>query len=471
MPVFLTVFYLFSTALYGLLSSYAMAPSNMWFFLFVTFSASYIVLNQIEKNWQAFTAGWLFGFGYFTGGLHWIGNALLVDGNPYAWAWPLAVTGLPAVLSFYTALAFYFSKRFFDLQTVKGYCGFVCLLFLSECLRGTLFTGFPWNLFGYTWVEILPMAQIVSLGTIYLLTLLTILWATFPGFLLISTNTAKAKIALSAMLCLSIIGNYAFGAVRLREQKEVSNKTVIRLVQPNILQSEKWDRTKMAAHFQTHLALSRPDESDNENTTTIIVWTETAINPFITENPVFMDDLQALMNTYDGEVYLITGALRYMRENDTYKNSIIVFNKNLEAKANYDKHHLVPFGEYIPFQEWIPIPTVTQFSGFVSGPPPGKIAIEETTSILPLICYEIIFPHLSFFQKDVTFIVNVTNDAWYGDSAGPRQHFTKAVFRAIETSAPVIRVAGTGISAIIDRKGVIIKKIEYGKKQSISYHW
>ena len=209
----------------GSQSALSMAPFNMWYLLFLGLGGLYFTLANSPSNKHAFLYGWSFAFGYFLFGLSWIGQALLVDGNPYQWAWPLAISGLPFILAPFTACACFLSKRYFHLNTIPGFVFFVATISLFEWLRGHMFTGFPWNLYGYTWFDILPLIQVASIDSVYLLTFLTILWMTFPGFLLTliqNTNAEQSKthtVSLS-ILCfvvlLSFISAYAYGYNRIK---------------------------------------------------------------------------------------------------------------------------------------------------------------------------------------------------------------------------------------------------------------
>ncbi|MGH1397701.1 MAG: apolipoprotein N-acyltransferase [Alphaproteobacteria bacterium] len=435
----------------GSLSAFAMAPYLLWPLLFVGVSVLYWALTKAESGWQGFWRAAAFGLGYFIFSLSWIGNALLVENNPYAWAYPLAVCGLPALLCLFFGLAGYVAVRFLDLTRVSGYIGFVALLSLTEWLRGHVFTGFPWNLFGYTWEGWLEIAQVAAIESVYLLTTLTILWAGVGGFLLVGKGR-RDKIILGALVLASFAASYGFGAWRMVQPMGVHEDTIIRIVQPNTPQHEKWQRGKMFRHFETALELS---QQEKPAANTIIIWPETALSPRFLATPYVMEQISGVLKGYDGDAALITGALRHESAPDRYYNSIISIDESGGVSNIYDKSHLVPFGEYIPFQRYIPLPTVTQFTGFERGDGPQVHESLGGLKYISQICYEILFPNRTPLGAD--FIVNVTNDAWYGDSAGPYQHLAKAKFRAIESGIPVIRAANTGVSAMIDPLGRIME--------------
>ncbi len=447
-------------ALSGLAGAFAMAPTNFWPFILLGLGALFYAQHMAAKPWKAFILGWVFGFSYFIISLSWIGNALLVEGNDFAWAWPLAVSGLPALLAFFPALACYTARKFSGQSLLRNFAAFVALLSTSEWLRGHVLSGFPWNLYGYAWGGSLPMLQTLSLTNAYGLTALTIFWASAFAFTFLYSEKRVIRFAPAFISVLSMVLLYTYGYGRLQAHPlEFDENIDIRLVQPNINQSEKWQRGKMEEHFERLLRLSAP-ENDSDKTT-YIVWPETALNFYYLDNPVTLAMLREMLSLYSGEVYLVSGAL--LRGADkTHTNSVIVLDKNAEQIARYDKSHLVPFGEYIPLQSLIPIETVTKFSGFISGDGPKTLENTGPLDFSPLVCYEILFPGkvINSNMKPAQAIINVTNDGWYGISAGPHQHLMKARFRAIEEGTPVIRAANTGISSIIDPYGRVIYNSE-----------
>ncbi|MFK7840558.1 MAG: apolipoprotein N-acyltransferase [Bdellovibrionales bacterium] len=435
----------------GCLCAVCMAPYNIWPVFIIGFAVLYYFIHQSKSYRGAFCYGWLWAFGYFLFSLYWVGNALLVDDNPYKWAWPLAVCGLPALLSFFNGLACLFAKRFMAMDRWHGYLGFVSILSLSEFARGHLFTGFPWNLYGYSWIGWLDVAQIAALESIYFLTFLTLFWLSFLGFFMVCKAKAD-RFYIFVIIVISFACSLTFGHFALK-QDVTFEETHIKIVQPNTKQSEKWQRDKMHGHFQVALNLSQSGKVNAPQT--LIIWPETTLSPAFFNAPYYRQSISDMLGAHDNAV-LMTGALR--RESDQYFNSLVTLGPDDKILHIYNKSHLVPFGEYIPFQNYIPIPTVTQFSGFEKGGGPKSLSLFDSLAYSPLICYEILFPGKAVPEgnqndDNVDFIVNVTNDAWYGTSPGPWQHLTKAQFRAIEEGKPVLRAANTGVSAIIDPYG------------------
>ncbi len=437
----------------GSFASLSMAPINFWPALLVGLASLYAFLQDTNTIKRSFILGYGFSLGYFTFSLSWIGNALLVEGNPYWWAWPLAVSGLPILLSCFTAIACA-SYKWICKETTRGksYITFCTCISFSEYLRGNVFTGFPWNLYGYTWIDISPIAQFASLVSVYGLTFITIFWGCSVVLLL---NTDKRKTVLTIILC-SFLSVYGYGIYKIEAYKpETTAAYTFTIVQPNIKQSEKWKPENRAKNYLELLKLSkyRPDKHPDSKAY-YIIWPETAIAPDITNAPWAMDLIKETLSEYPAPAYLITGALR--TEQSAYYNSVLIFNKNAELVYAYDKRHLVPFGEYMPLEQIIDIAPIVGFTGFRSGTTTPSFSSPEDIIISPLICYEIIFPEYSR-ELSSNLIINVTNDAWYGETAGPYQHLTQTRFRAIETQTPILRSANTGISAIISPLGHILK--------------
>lgn len=451
------------SAVCGLMSAFSTAPYHHWPLLMIGLATLSVIQFKLQKHWHGFISGWLFGFFYFTFSLSWIGNALLVDGNDYAWAWPLAVTGLPALLAFFTAFACYIGKKILQPNPLYFFFGLATLISLSELARGYIFTGFPWNLYGYTWGNNLALIQILHIGNVYWLSAITVFWAAGLGYIIAIRQQRRNVFTALMLILISFASIQGYGYWRLQSAQLTNSDTItIRIVQPNIAQADKWKRDKMNTHFSTLLDLSKPD--GNETQTTLIVWPETATNFLFLNNEFALSQIRDTLDLYDNNVYLVTGALLRNKE-DLPSNSLLVLNKSAEIIHRYNKSHLVPFGEYIPFQDWIPIETVSGFSGFQRGDGPEVINIEDNFSFSPLVCYEILFPgNVVPDGKKPDAIINVTNDGWYGISAGPYQHYLKARYRAIEEGIPVIRSANTGVSGFFDSFGREIVHLELSQR-------
>ena len=449
----------------GALAHFSMAPYNFPPILLIAFPCFYYVLTKTEKISSRFTYTWFFAFGYFVFGLSWIGNALLIPGNEeFVWAYPLALIGLPILLALFPAVCVSILTHGLDYTRLEGWFGFLFAYSISEIARGYLFTGFPWNSFGYTWFEIKPVLQLVSIGGLYFLTILTLLWASVPALFHVYNAHRRTRMALTGICMLTFIISFAYGHQRISSYTPSSSSNVmIHVIQPNIAQHLKWERKQIYNHHLQLLNLTKQAVAPYPDKINLVIWPETATMIQYLMNPDIKAQLEEILGN-NPENRLITGILRFgpdSKQRILY-NSLSIFTPALKVSGVYDKHHLVPFGEYIPFQQYIPLNTITQFSGFKSGTGAQVITAEANEArILPLICYEAIFPK-NVFSRDgstPTLLVNITNDGWYGNSAGPRQHMIQSVFRAVETGIPLIRSANTGISIISDPMGHIIQEL------------
>lgn len=447
------IFWLLLSLFSGVTLSFIQSPTEYWFLIFPCFSAFYYCFTKTQNNKQSFALGFLFSLGYFIASLHWIGNALLVEGNDYKWAWPLAVIALPALLSLFTALYLTISYILFKNKSLMGFVGFCSALFLAEWTRGHAFTGFPWNLYGYGWIGRLEISQIAYWVGPYGLTFLTIFWGSVIGF----CYTARHYKPALALAIISLLFSYFIGQQRLNNEATAFNTMVnVHIVQPNIPQEEKWLAEKAGINFEKHTVLSTVADRPQKN---IIIWPETALSPLLLNSAAAQERIQGLLGP---NIILLAGALEAEQNGRSakYYNSLMTWHHGGVADRVYTKTHLVPFGEYIPFQQYIPLKPVAQFSGFERGRGSETITIAGFPSFTPKICYEIIFPHKMIVrgQPRPDFILTITNDGWYGKSAGPYQHFTQARFRAIENNIPVIRAANTGVSGVIDGFGRVVER-------------
>ncbi len=440
----------------GWIAAFSMPPVGFWPCLVVGLSLLFYQWHQAQNYKSAFLASFLFGLGYFTTGLWWIGNALLVEGNEFWWVWPVSVIGLPTLLSLFTGFYSALARVFFRAPRLSTWIGFAAALTISEWVRGHIFTGFPWNLYGYAWSHHLAMLQSVSLFGAYGLTFLTVLIATAPAALWI-LRADRRRAACAGLLTFIILSAlYSFGVWRLGHGVTLNEDVTVRVVQANIHQTLKWDPSETIPVFEKHLALSAKSTKPKS---LYILWPETAIPPVLLNNDIARDKIESMLAAQGENAYLLTGALVHKTapQGDRYYNALLAFDKRAAVRGSYAKTHLVPFGEFIPFQQWIPIRPVVRFQGFERGQGPTTMQFDDMPGFSPLVCYEIIFPGQAVDEKNrPALLVAVTNDGWYGDSAGPYQHFFQVIARSIEEGLPAIRSANTGISGVIDAYGRIL---------------
>ncbi len=417
----------------------------------------------------AFGLGWWFGFGHFVVGLYWISFALLVDAGRFAWLLPVAIAGLPAVLALFTGAALA-AARALPGRGLGRPLGVAVAWGAAEWLRGHLFTGFPWQLIGYAWVAWPPMLQAAAWLGIYGLGALTVAAATVPAVLGDPTLSRRTRIAAVAVAVLGLSGLAGAGALRLAAAPAATVPGVtLRLVQPAVPQHLKWRSGLREVHFARHLGLSAGSGAAAAPAPVVVtIWPETAVTFFLENDP---DARRRIAELVRPGSYLITGVPRTARDRDgtrRYWNSLAALDHRGRIVARYDKFHLVPFGEYLPGRDWVPawLPLGAVASGavdFSAGPGPRTLALPGLPPVSPLICYEVIFPGaVTAPAPRPAWLLNLTNDAWYGRTAGPHQHFAIARVRAVEEGLPLVRVATTGISGVVDPFGRVQARLELG---------
>ncbi len=478
----------------GAVSVLAMAPFYAAPVLFITLPILVWLLDGCAKPgieagaslatksvWRAALTGWLFGFGYFLAGLYWIGAAFLVEADRFAWLLPFAVSMLPAGLALYyggaAALAW--------LGWRPGPARLVALalgLMVCEWLRGHLLSGFPWNALGYGLTSSDVLMQTTSLLGVYGLTPIAVLIFAAPAGLWapawMAGKTRTSRLAIPVMAAALLIAGTAWGTWRLSAGSAGFIEGVhLRIVQPNIPQSEKWKPQNRAQVFHTLMRLSAGPESSGLKGVTHVIWPESSV-PFLLADT--REALRAIANLLPPGTSLIVGAAR--GESDMAAsgeinarriyNSIFVMDHNARILETYDKIRLVPFGEFLPLQdvlEAIGLEQLTrQRGGFAVGGRHGPLSVEGAPPFSPLICYEIIFPH--WVRGDggqPGWLLNLTNDAWFGITSGPYQHFHQARVRAVEQGLPVVRAANSGISAVIDPYGRVVAEFGLGAQGAL----
>jgi apolipoprotein N-acyltransferase len=463
----------------GALSALAMAPFNAWPVLFLTFPVAVWLIDgagagRLGGVPAAAMAGWWFGLGYFVPGLYWIGYAFLVDASTFAWLLPFAILGLPAYLALFTALGFALARLIWT-RDASRVIALAASLTLAEWLRGHVLTGFPWNAFGYALTEPLALAQTASLIGLWGLTFLAVAIFASPAVLIDGRSRGRKPWIAPVIAVLLLIAMGIFGAIRLHLQptKAVAN-VKLRIMQPNLQQDVRFNYSAKAEVMQKYLTLSdraSGPQSTGVRDANILIWPESAFPFFLTREADAMAQIADLLPK--GTV-LITGSVRApdvppgVRITRAY-NSIYVIDHDGSVLSIYDKLHLVPFGEFLPFQDWMEKIGLVQLTkvqgGFIPGTRRRTIEIPNAPRALPLICYEAIFPGDVVERDDRPgWIVNLTNDGWFGISTGPYQHLQQARLRAIEQGLPVVRAANTGISAVIDPLGRFVARLDLGQE-------
>ena len=419
--------------------------------------------------------GWWFGFGIHTAGLYWIGNAFLVQADDFAWLLPFAMVLLPAGLALFHSLAIAL------LAVTQGpplFRVLACALVLgvSEWLRGTIFTGFPWNVLGYALTQPLELMQFAGVTGIYGLTFIAVLVFATPLAVLAGATNASgsrswtavaSRISVLSVLPLAVM--WAYGAWMLGQPVPANDSSLrLMIVQPSIVQKDKFDPQKWNQIFEKHVALTRKElaaRKPAKSATYLIFWPEAAM-PFLALREQSIS--QRIAQLLPENTYLVTGLLRAEQTAGQplsaakVFNSAVVYDPDGKPISIYDKYHLVPFGEYLPFQatlEAVGLEQITrQRGGFTAGPADGRHKeLPAIGHVLFMICYEAIFPVYGWSAKiRPKLLINLTNDAWFGNSSGPYQHFHQSRVRAVEQGLPLVRAANNGKSGVVGAQGRVL---------------
>ena len=485
----------------GASSTLALPPTDAWPVPFITFPILVWLVDgssgrRLGGVLAAAGAGWSFGFGYFLAGLYWIGHAFLVDAKTFGWLLPFAVVALPAAMAVYTAVGLALARLIWTSGATRVLALAVALTAV-EWLRGHLFSGFPWNAYGYALISPLWLAQGAALIGIWGLTFCAVALYASPAVLADDRAHTRRPWLAPALGAVAIVALAIYGAVRLDHTPTRFVEGVrLRIMQPNLQQDEKFNYSQKQEVMSRYLALSeRGSQSNSLRDVTLLIWPESAFPFFLVREP---DALAQIAKLLPEGTALITGAIRppdtappHGLVTSAY-NSIYVIGHGGAILSIYDKVHLVPFGEYLPFQDLLERLGLMQLTkvrgGFIAGDHRRNQAAPGVPNFLPLVCYEIIFPGDAVPRSDQTgwfyrhlgrylgwptvtgtgerpgWLLNLTNDGWFGASAGPYQHFQQARVRAIEEGLPLVRAANSGISAVIDPLGRIINSLPLGSE-------
>lgn len=426
-----------ATLVAGIAAGLGQVPFSFYPVGLLGFAMGFALLIRARSG---FLSGWLFGTGYFLLTLHWIVEPFLVDIERHGWMAPFALFFLAAGLALFWGAASGVARACAKTPIVL-FISWVGSLALAELARGYVLTGFPWALPGYMWLDT-PLAGLASQIGPYGLTLTTFALAGAIGLLAVR-SVIPALLILPLAVWLWVTPHDPAPVI-------AADRPVVRLIQPNAPQHEKWQPDKVNLFFNRQLQLTA---AASETSPDLIVWSETAIAWDITENALAREMIaEAASGTP------VAVGIQRLTETDAF-NSLALTDGTGQVAQIYDKHHLVPFGEYMPAR-WltsrIGIQGLAAFDdrGFTPGLGPSLVDTGKLGMALPLICYEAIFPqNIRGAPERPDWILQVTNDAWFGKTAGPQQHLAQARFRALEQGLPLVRVANTGISAVIDARG------------------
>jgi apolipoprotein N-acyltransferase len=458
----------------GAISALAMAPFDLWPILAITLPVLVWLIDGTGGAGlrAAFATGWWFGFGYFLAGLYWIGMALLVEADQFGWLLPFAVVAIPAGLGLFIG----FGALLARLLWVSGPGRVLALavgLTVAEWLRGHVLTGFPWNTFGQALAAVPALAQAASIIGLWGLTLVALATLASPATLADPPEATRRPWLLPAVSAVFLVMLAGFGLYRLETiETDTVEGVRLRIMQPNLPQDEKFRPAAKEAVMNRYASIS--DRSTGPQTrgvrdVTHLIWPESAF-PFFLEREA--DALARIADFLPSGVVLITGAARVEEARSRQGprnvfNSIRVLGDDGAILSTYDKVHLVPFGEFLPFQSLLESLGFQQLTrvrgGFTPGGARRTLAIPRLPPASPLICYEVIFSGQVLSEGPrPAWLLNVTNDAWFGNTPGPYQHFAQSRLRAIEEGLPLVRAANNGISAVIDPLGRILRSLPLG---------
>ena len=442
----------------GLISSISLPPYIFFILNFFSYPALlWILLINPKDKLKSFNIGWIIGFGYFFSNLYWISNSLKFD-DTFEFLIPVSLILIPLFLSIFFGISFLVLSFFRLNYNFSSLLYFATVISFFEYLRGTILTGFPWNLTAFSLSELTYSIQILSLIGTYSLNLLTITFFVLPTLIFFRINI-KIKILLFLASFIALVTNNIYGFKRIEKFSNVEDQVLeskIVIVSPKI---------QLNRYFSNESPINKIDEiikisSPEPNIKTLFIFPEGILSG------IYLEDLnnfkKIFFKNFSENHKIILGINR--TENFKIFNSLVLFNNKLDVLAKYDKNNLVPFGEFLPFENFfskLGLKKITQGYNSFSDSLERKFISDGKYKFLPLICYEIIYTgKLNKKSKDFDYIVNISEDGWFGNSIGPQQHFSHSIFRAIEEGKNLYRSSNNGISAHINPVGKIEDKIK-----------
>jgi len=429
----------------GLLAALGQAPVGMWPATVLGFAGAYALVGAAPRLRKAALTGWAFGLGYFALTLVWIVQPFLVDVDRHGWMAPFGLFFMAGGMALFWAAGFALT-RWLSPDGRFGWLAFAVAIGAVEFARGWVFTGFPWGGPGLTWIDT-PMAQLAAYVGAFGLTVATV--AASAGLWVVLARRSLRGGAVWAGIVAVAIGAGAY--LDRQPLPEADDPVRLRLVQPNAPQHLKWDPDWTGVFFDRALRLSA---AASDMPPDLVIWPETTVPTLLDQYP----DVQARVSDAAAPARVVAGIRRL--EGRRGYNSLVLFGPGGVAEQVYDKHHIVPFGEYVPLGDLLDdfgIHGLATREGYGYSAGPGAALLDLPDGLgtaLPLICYEAIFPRdLRAAPGRADWILQITNDAWFGTFSGPQQHLVQARFRAIEFGLPLVRAANTGVSAVIDARG------------------
>ena len=458
----------------GAISSYSLSPYNYFIINFITFSLFFIFIfekkKRITNNNFFFQYGWCFGFGYFLFSLYWIAISLTFD-QSFKFLIPVAIILLPAFLAIFYGVMTYLFSIFYSKNIVSSFFIFSILFGTIEFIRGSILTGFPWNLISFSFSNSIYFIQILSIIGTYSFNLICISLFTVPALFIL--RKSRIEIIVCFFFILVSVAFLIFGKIKdnnFNSLESVKNSYTIKAISPNISLNRFYSKQDELKIINELIELSAPTKINP----TVFLWPEGIIpDSYLGDMKVYKN---LFLNSFGENDLIIMGLNSIETKNDKnlFFNSMAIFNNKLDLIANYNKVNLVPFGEFTPYESilsLIGLKTVTNnYQSFSSGVNRVPINIKNSEidlNLLPLICYEIIYSGKLSRDNNFDYIINISEDGWFGNSIGPKQHFSHSIFRSIESGKYIIRSANNGISAIINPIGIVEQKVEFKSTGSV----
>ena len=447
----------------GIITSFSLPPYNFFFLNFITFPLIliYLISNYKKGKWLSFQIGWMFGFGYFVSNLYWITNSLTFEEN-FKYLIPFAIILIPLFLGTFYGLVTFICSYFSLSKKFSSIIIFSIFFSLIEFLRSFILGGFPWNLIAYSWSSYLPFLQILSYIGTYSFNLLSLSIFLIPTIIFFNYKIIK-KISILLFAVLAILINFFYGLSNLKNEQIVEEKKldfVIKIISPTVEIKRFFNDENPEIIISEIIKLSKPNSFQK----TLFIFPEGMLSN------VYLEDLknyQYIFRESFSENHKIIMGLNSGEDDKTY-NSLVVLDKDLNILAKYKKNNLVPFGEFLPFENFfnkLGLKKITPGYGSFSNDSKRKIININDINFIPLICYEIIYSgKINKTSDDFDIILNISEDGWFGNSVGQYQHFSHSIFRSIEEGKNLIRSANNGISAFINPKGKIINQIKSTRK-------
>ena len=453
-----------------MLTSLSLPPYNYFIINFFTFTAFFYFLikklNQKKNKKLFFIYGWLFGFGYFFTNLYWVSISLTFDQN-YKFLIPFTIFLIPSFLAVFYGLVSFIFLIYKPKKILSSLLFFSLIFGIIEFIRGSILTGFPWNLIAYSFSNQIEFISIISITGTYGFNLFCILLFTCPAIFLLKEK--NKDIGVNIIILLLVILILIYGSFYKNKYNSLAYKTLnykLRIIGSNVELNRFYQNVDTISIIEELIKISKPNLNDK----TIFVWPE-GILPEISQES--LNEYKWLFNEKFSENHLVIIGMNtrtIINNSENYFNSLSLYDNDLNLLSSYNKINLVPFGEFLPFETFlknIGLRSLTNnYQSFSSGNKREIIEINKqnfSLKILPLICYEIIYSGKLFSKSNFDLIINISEDGWFGKSIGPKQHFTHSIFRALESGKYVVRSSNNGKAAIVNPLGIVEQSVKFGR--------